>query len=740
MQEVNIFDNNGRVATRTYPNGLVLKYVYTTLGYLSQIRNNATNVLYWSAGSMDAEGRLLQQTYGNNILTQQVFEASTGRLKNIYAGAGNSVQNLSYSYDNIGGLQSRNDGNQSLSETFLYDSLNRLTSSTVNSGGAGLVTQTYAYDNIGNMTSRSGVGTYTYGAVNSRPHGVTSIAWTGGGQRQYTYDANGNLTGEVQRDASNNVIAAKGRTETYTSFNMPKTIVTPTSSLTFVYDSEHQRSKQIAANVTTIYLNPDNNGGLLYEKDVKSNGIIEHRNFITAGGQVIAVAKQSGVTTTISYLHRDNMGSTSAVTDEAGSVIERLAYEPFGKRRFSYGSLDTNNTVVGVNTNRGYTNHEHLDTVGLIHMNGRVYDPVIGRFMTADPIIQAADNLQSYNRYAYVMNNPFMYTDPSGFSAWTNFRDKFAKPVAIMAASYFTAGWAAGAYSSSAIQAVSIAVPGTTLTTITSAQLASITATSHIVGGAVGGFAGGFLGSGGDLKAGLIGGITGAGFGWAGNIGGTGTLGANSLERYAAHALVGCASGEMSGGGCGVGAFSAVAGKFASNQTAGLDNISSGIAATVAGGTISVIGGGKFENGAMTAAFGYLFNQMASKNPVTVQAGISGQIGAWVIGGAAELGIAIPSTRDDICVYAQACGVGGPQFVAAGGLSTSIGLGLPTSGLSSAQGLTWFGGNGAFGSGQLTVNQDSQAQIGRGVARFGVGVGAGAGYIQCRQATACLRR
>ena len=59
--------------------------------------------------------------------------------------------------------------------------------------------------------------------------------------------------------------------------------------------------------------------------------------------------------------------------------------------------------------------HEHLDEMGIIHMNGRVYDPLIGRFMSADPFIQSPMDLQSYNRYAYVGNNPLIRNDPSGY-------------------------------------------------------------------------------------------------------------------------------------------------------------------------------------------------------------------------------------------------------------------------------------------------------------------------------------
>ncbi|WP_344939298.1 RHS repeat-associated core domain-containing protein, partial [Zhongshania borealis] len=66
-------------------------------------------------------------------------------------------------------------------------------------------------------------------------------------------------------------------------------------------------------------------------------------------------------------------------------------------------------------TNKGFTGHEQLDGVNLIHMGGRVYDAEIGRFLSADPFVGDSTNLQALNRYSYVENNPLSYTDPSGF-------------------------------------------------------------------------------------------------------------------------------------------------------------------------------------------------------------------------------------------------------------------------------------------------------------------------------------
>ena len=94
--------------------------------------------------------------------------------------------------------------------------------------------------------------------------------------------------------------------------------------------------------------------------------------------------------------------------NSAGTVIERLAYEPFGKRRAADGASDPTDAIKGVTADRGFTGHEHLDDLALIHMNGRVFDPLVGRFLSADPHVQSVADLQSYNRYSYVANNPSM--------------------------------------------------------------------------------------------------------------------------------------------------------------------------------------------------------------------------------------------------------------------------------------------------------------------------------------------
>jgi RHS repeat-associated protein len=382
---------------------------------------------------------------------------------------------------------------------------------------------------------------------------------------------------------------------------------------------EHQRVKQVVKletnaptslmGGTTWYLHGSNNS-LLYEKEVKANGVTEHRHYLQAAGMTVALAvvRRSGTgvsTTQLTYYQQDHLGSIAVVTDANGAVLERMAYDPWGKRRFTTGLADKNDSIVGVNTDRGYTEHEHLDEMGVIHMNGRLYDPLVGRFMSADPYIQSPENLQSYNRFAYVMNNPLAYTHPSGYWSWKKFRQ-----AVIMIGVAVTLGPAASGYL--------YTTWGVTAATASIGQVIVVGAIS----GAVAGYAGGYLsviatgGTAAEARAaGKSGAISGMLFGAAGGVGD-----ANSWSRLAAHATAGCVSSVSGGGKCGEGAASAVFGKWTTNAIGapGMNDspaelVAKGVATMVAGGVGSVIAGGKFESGAETAAYGYLFNAVRTR-------------------------------------------------------------------------------------------------------------------------------
>ena len=106
-----------------------------------------------------------------------------------------------------------------------------------------------------------------------------------------------------------------------------------------------------------------------------------------------------------------------ALTDASGNVVEKYAYDPWGARRNPDDWTQKDSRTKWI-INRGYTGHEHIDAFGIINMNGLVYDPLTAMFMSPDPFVQSPDNWVNYNRYGYCLNNPLIYTDPSGYKNW----------------------------------------------------------------------------------------------------------------------------------------------------------------------------------------------------------------------------------------------------------------------------------------------------------------------------------
>lgn len=478
-----VYDSvTGRLIEQTWPTGYKAIYEYTTAGanwsagHLWRVRgmDGATQNALWQAMDKDPQGRLIRYQDGNGVVTLKNIEQATGKthsLKSTLTGAAEgNVLDHSYTYDKLNNLLTRSDANTGVAESFSYDSLNRL--SLTSTLGGGLTTQQQVqvlYDARGNIKYKSDVGYYHYDV--QRPNRLTQItttgtlegvtvANTGTKALAYAFDdylpgvqsidlgqgnvamGNGNLMYTVSQDSASG--AHTVRWEEYTSFNKIRQMRfgslsnpnDPTNAVAdrtvdLVYGPEHQRLRQtvqLTSNApshmeagTTWYMNGPDSLGLSYEKEVKANGLIEHKHYLSAGGEVFAqYTKREGnlngkPAQQVSYFHQDHLGSLAVITNEAGQVIERLAYDPWGKRRNADGSRDNNDTLTSSNTKRGYTMHEHMDEMGVINMNGRVYDSTTGRFLTTDRFVEAPEELQSYNRYGYVHNNPLSKTDPTGY-------------------------------------------------------------------------------------------------------------------------------------------------------------------------------------------------------------------------------------------------------------------------------------------------------------------------------------
>ncbi|WP_315770063.1 MULTISPECIES: RHS repeat-associated core domain-containing protein [unclassified Bradyrhizobium] len=583
------YDANSRLTKVSYPSGFTARFGYNSLGFANQLQDDATNQSFWTAYAMDAEGHLTQQTAGNGLSTTRGFDPLTGRLTSIATGTSGAVQNQSFGYDRLGNLTSRSDVNTNVSESFVYDALNRLTTSTTNVATAPLV-KTFAYSPIGNILSKSDVGTYSYPAAGRpRPHAVSGVSGTI--SASFSYDANGNQT------------AGLGRSIVYTSYNKPASITQGTRTISFVDDTDHQRIKQVTPEGTTLYI-----AAFGVAAEVQNPGTVTQKwtDYLLVGNARVGmrVAQTSGGSTTVTtrYFHTDHLGSISAISDQNGLLVERLSYDAWGKRRNVDGTDDTTGSITS-QTTRGFTDHEELSVAGLVHMNGRIYDPLLARFTSADPMVTEPMNAQGWNRYSYVGNGPLTFTDPNGFNWFSNaFGAIFnwaAKPIQKL-------------FQRVPILASIVQIAMTVTLTAMTGSPAAAAAISAIF---ITGVQGGSLSQ--ALRAGAIAAATTFAFASLGPSPTFASIAANPGQfagYVAGNAAVGCVSSVASGGSCGAGAASAAVSAALSPITNSVftdartnigDRIGGTIVQATVGGLASVAGGGKFANGALTAALQY---------------------------------------------------------------------------------------------------------------------------------------
>ena len=325
-------------------------------------------------------------------------------------------------------------------EDFVYDHLNRLKSAKTYLNGGTTASRTLAttYDKLGNIDTKTstvtadvGVTGYGFGSGTTAPghHAVTSAS-IGGNAHTFSYDAEGNMT---QYDCT--PATCEDKYIGWNKRNLPTTVTlgdsltdtTPTAKDEFAYGPNGQRyyKKSTWDDAGTLRTEHTYYVGRFEEvlpgdqpdyssimKTRVTDSLLHVRTMATVSGTVVSAME---------YLHRDHLGSVEAVTDAGGASLLVQAYDPFGERRksdwmgmLSASERQTQADNQPLKTSRGYTGHEHLDRTGFIHMNGRLYDPQLGRFLSPDPIVAAPGSSQSWNSYSYVSNSPLSFVDPGG--------------------------------------------------------------------------------------------------------------------------------------------------------------------------------------------------------------------------------------------------------------------------------------------------------------------------------------
>jgi RHS repeat-associated protein len=378
-----------------YPDGETLTYSYHSQGALNSVTSNLGTYVY-STG-YDAAGRILQRRLGgatNLRVDYTYFDWTTpngaGRLKGITAGTNDqptSLLDLRYytgtdtsKYDPTGNLLNIYDYKLSnpQTQTFTYDSLNRLTSAQASGGTEGVYgAELYTYDALGRLSSKTGVGSYGYPS-SGKVHAVTHLNTV----QKYWYDNNGNQTKRILGG------------DTYDLTYDPENRLTQVKKnsvviATFVYDGDGRRVKQTLGGATTAFV------GEYYEA-----GSSVRKNY-HAGGQLVAYRDSTG----LKFVFGDHLVSSTRTADISGGSAERQLYKAWGETR-SAGTVGTKYQYTG--------QYSYTIDFGLHFYRSRWFDSYLNRWAQPDDIIPEPGNPADWDRYSYVRNNPVNNTDPSG--------------------------------------------------------------------------------------------------------------------------------------------------------------------------------------------------------------------------------------------------------------------------------------------------------------------------------------
>lgn len=398
---------------------LRIQYGYTN-GIRTKVSDYNAGTVFWQMTAQDAYLHPTdEQLSGAAMQLLSTYDPLTGLLTARSSGTASpytNLQNLSFVWDKNNNLEDRIDVKQAnLDEHFTYDALNRFNFSTLSSlAGHNL---DVSLDASGNMLSKTStadptqnVGSYVYTGVQTgctyatgqapQPHAVRNA-----GGNVYCYDPNGNM---VTRATSTSI--------SYFTYNLPNTISSGSSSSSFAYTPDRKYWKQSAsysgAPETSIYI------GGVFEK-VSGATTTDFLHLIRAGDVLVLVVRSTGTNNETYYVAQDHLGSSALIMNHAGVIQVSASYSTYGARRGSnwQGAPSSSDMTAFANTTRhGFGGQTMLDNLSLTHMNGRVYDPLIGRFTSADPNVDGPSNgAQGYNFYTYVYNNPLRYVDPTGF-------------------------------------------------------------------------------------------------------------------------------------------------------------------------------------------------------------------------------------------------------------------------------------------------------------------------------------
>ena len=410
VSSIDQYDSHGRPQIISYPGDADFKVenVYDdNTGILQEVKQVLPSssppgaaISYWKLNTVDQNGLLKTETFGNGQVTTHTYDPQTGVPSTLVTAVPHHdpVQNLSYTFWDDRNLKTLNDDVAGTSQGFTYDAFGRIDQVDE---GQDLVSD-FDYTSFGSIKTNAKGWAYTYDPA--APESVHSIR-NGADTSTFQYDP---TTGALTHRSAG--VLSELNVE-YTAAQKPKKVWGDDASLATTYDYDANQSKVAKHGPTgsTTYI-----GNLYYREVNSTTGDSTHHYLISNGRGAIAEVLRtvpsdggggSGDSKTL-YLHADHLGSISVVTDSDGAVVDRRKFSIFGE----------DEATTPATSQVGYTGHWQEPEHGLIDMGGRFYDPAVGQFLSSDPFGGSLLLSESFNLRAYVGNKPLRFTDPSGFA------------------------------------------------------------------------------------------------------------------------------------------------------------------------------------------------------------------------------------------------------------------------------------------------------------------------------------
>lgn len=367
-----------------------LKFTYDALGRMMSFTNYDNKVISYN---YDSEDNLVTLTYPDSKKVNYEYDADN-RLIKVTDWLGNVTQ---YNYDSRGNLSfSISPG---LITIYKYDEVSRLTKLINYNSNTMAITSGFEFtpDVLGNRTQikrYQPLNLPTFNLANSSYSYNSDSQLISATGQSFAYDNNGNLLSRTNAGVTANL--------TYNYDNQLTQYTSGTTTLAYLYDALGNRIKKTSGSVVTKYIVDPNRTLPSVLAETNASGNIT--SYYVYGLGVISKI----VGTTAYFYQYDGLGSTVAITDKTGAVVNKYAYDDFG-------NLATNSTETVANPFK-YVGKFGVatDLPDLLYMRARYYSPSVGRFINKDPIGLAG----GMNLYAYVGNNPLSWIDPGGLRQW----------------------------------------------------------------------------------------------------------------------------------------------------------------------------------------------------------------------------------------------------------------------------------------------------------------------------------